>query len=353
MISYIPFLEEFGKAFLPKKFRPHIRKYLEKAGFYNSPYVLIGQLFYVSLVLTLIVVFLLVYPFIVSYIGETFDRNIGSLLVGFSVFLSWAIIQLGFMVTFFLMGYFFLDIRIYKRTHQMENVLPEFLIIVSTNLKAGMSMESSLWNAVRPKFGVLAHEITLISKKVMTGMDVTEALADFANKYDSPELKRTVGLIISEIEIGGKVSKIIDDIVIHIKNTQKLKRQMQASVISYVIFISTIVIVIAPVLFALSYHLLVFVSSFVMKVGSSLSSSNAPSFLANVSTEGVDTEVFRLFAYVAIGTIAFLSSIIVSIIEKGDIRGGLKYLPFFVLGSLGVFLLTLSLLNATFGSITL
>ncbi|MFW5872276.1 MAG: type II secretion system F family protein, partial [bacterium] len=245
------------------------------------------------------------------------------------------------------------DIRIYKRTHQMEKVLPEFLVIVSTNLKAGMSMESSLWNAVRPKFGVLAHEITLISKKVMTGKDVTESLADFANKYDSPELKRTIGLIISEIEIGGKVSKIIDDIVVHLKNTAKLKRQMQASVISYVIFISTIVIVIAPVLFALSYHLLVFVSSFVVKVSASLSSSNAPSFLSSISGEGVDTDSFKNFAYVAIGTISFLSSIIVSIIEKGDLRGGLKYIPVFLLGSLAVFFITLSLLELTFGGVTL
>lgn len=353
MLSYIPFLEEFGKAFLPKRFRPSIRKYLEKAGYYKSPYTLIGELFYVSLFLTLLLMFFFLYPLTVEYVGEHYSRSVGSLLIGVIVFFTWALIQLGFMITFFLFGYFVLDIKIYKRTHQMERVLPEFLTIVSTNLKAGMSVESSLWNAVRPKFGVLAHEITLISKKVMTGMDVTEALADFANKYDSPELKRTVGLIISEIDIGGKVSKIIDDIVVHIKNTQKLKRQMQASVVSYIIFISTIVIVIAPVLFALSYHLLVFVSTFVLKVSGSLSSSNTPSFLNTISTDGVDTDSFKLFAYVALGTIAFLSSIIVSIIEKGDIRGGLKYIPVFLLGALGVFFIALSLLNATFGNIVL
>jgi hypothetical protein len=36
-------------------------------------------------------------------------------------------------------------------------------------LKGGMSFDASLWNSVKPEFGVLSEEIQLCTKKVMTG----------------------------------------------------------------------------------------------------------------------------------------------------------------------------------------
>jgi len=350
----IPFIEEFGKAFLPKKYRIGARLYLEKAGFYYSPYVYIGSSFYISLVITLFLMLLFVYPKIIFLVQTSgFFGFMGALFVGVSVFISWAGIQFAIMILLLLLGYFFLDIRIYKRTQQIEYMLPEFLTIVSTNLKGGMSLENAMWNSMRPKFGTLTHEVTLISKKVMTGHDIAEALKEFAEKYDSPELKRTFSLIVSELDIGGKITTIIDDIVHHLKNTQKLKREMQASVISYIIFISAIVVVIAPILFALSYNLVNFMQGFISKVGGALSQGNVPGFLANVSPESIDPEAFKKFGYYTTGTIAFISSIIVAIIEKGDVRAGLKYLPIFLLLSLLVYFLALTGLGFVLGGIAI
>jgi hypothetical protein len=257
------------------------------------------------------------------------------------------------MVVLLLLGYFFLDITIYKRTRQIEGMLPEFLTIVSTNLKGGMSLESAMWNSMRPQFGTLTHEITLISKKVMTGHEVADALKEFAEKYDSPELKRTFSLVVSELEIGGKISNMIDDIVHHLKNTQKLKREMQASVISYIIFISAIVVVIAPILFALSYNLVSFMQGFIAKVGGALSQGSGPGFLSNVSPDAINPESFKMFGYFTTGTIAFISSLIVAIIEKGDIRAGLKYLPIFLILSLLVYHLALTGLSFALGGVVI
>jgi pilus assembly protein TadC len=350
----IPFIEEFGKAFLPKKYRTSAHTYLEKAGVYYSPFLYIGSSFYISLAITAILMFLLVYPQIISWAQSWGVAGLGgSLIVGGMVFVSWAGIQFILMVLLLLSGYFFLDIRIYKRTRQIEFMLPEFLTIVSTNLKGGMGLEGAMWNSMRPKFGTLTHEITLISKKVMTGHDVAEALKEFAEKYDSPELKRTFSLIVSELEIGGKISNIIDDIIHHLKNTQKLKREMQASVISYIIFISAIVVVIAPILFALSYNLVNFMQGFIEKVGGALSQGNVPGFLSSVSPGALDPEAFKIFGYFTTGTIAFISSIIVAIIEKGDVRAGLKYLPIFLTLSLLVYYLALTGLGFVLGGITI
>lgn len=349
----IPFLEELGKAFLPKSFRPKMREFLSKAGIYKSQYRIVGILFYISFLLTAVLFFSLIYPFVVDFISKTFSKNIGLLILGLSLFLFWAITHLFFMSMLLLAGYFYLDLKIYKRTREIENSLADFLLLVSTNLKGGMGLESALWNAIKPKFGVLSYEITLVSKKVMTGSEVSEALAEFAEKYPSPELKRTLGLIISEFEIGGKISDIIDDIVENLKNTHKLKQELIASVVSYVIFISAIVLFIAPVLFALSYNLISFISGFIAKVGVTLSSSNVPSFLSNISTEGVDPQRFKIFGFFAIGTISFISSMIVSIIQRGEIRAGIKYVPVFVIVAIIVYMLALKFLSIMLGGVVI
>ena len=50
---------------------------------------------------------------------------------------------------------------------------------------------------------------------------------------------------------------------------------------------------------------------------------------------------FRTFSMIAILVISFFSSLIVSIVEKGDMKGGLKYIPIYVLGSVGLYFIFL------------
>ncbi|RME57355.1 MAG: hypothetical protein D6780_08555, partial [Candidatus Dadabacteria bacterium] len=82
------------------------------------------------------------------------------------------------VVTFLGGIYFFLDLRIYTRTRDLELILPDFLEEVSSNLKGGMSFEKALWSSIKPRFGVLSHEIALAGKKVMTGHDIEDALRE-------------------------------------------------------------------------------------------------------------------------------------------------------------------------------
>ena len=323
-------MEDLGKAFLPKKARPKIRRYLETAGIYKRPYT--GTFFLTAgaFVVTLFLFLVLVLPFIqstqtgASVLASTF-------FVWLYSFVSFAGIMALIVGSFYLVAKFFVDIRIYKRIQEMESKLPDFLIVVSTNLKGGMNIDAALWNAIKPKFGVLSDEITLVSKKVMTGSEIGQALQELHDKYDSPELKRSLSLIISELEVGGKISKIIDDIIAQLKNTEKLKSKMVASVLSYVIFISAITMFITPFLFGLSFTLIDFIQSFIARVSTTLNTgANAPTLLANLDADSLNPENFRTFGYIAVGTIAFFSSLIISIIQKGDLKGGVKYVPFYI-----------------------
>ena len=338
----IIFLEEFGKAFIPNKVVPHLREYLLKADIPHVPYKFFGALFYLTAAITGIVYTLFIYSFLLQY---------SQLVLLLASAAAWFVMQISLAGFFILIIYFYIDLRIYKRTKKMEEMLPDFLQVVSSNLKGGLSFENALWGAIKPRFSILANEMAEVSKKVMTGHDVGSALNELGQKYNSPMLSRSVDLMISELEGGGNVADLIDKIVDSFKETKSLKEDISASSAAYTIFIAVIVIFIAPLLFSLSFHLLIIIISFVAKL--SVTTSRVESLPFTFTKVVVDPDNFKLFSIMAISTISFFSSLIVSIVEKGNIKSGLKYIPIFLIGSLFMYFVFMNILSMVFSSITL
>jgi len=334
------FLEEFGKAFVPKRFIPNLRKYMLKAGFNEVPYKFFGLLFYISALITTLIFIIFVYPYL---------KKFSLIEIYIYSFLSWFTVQLFFATLFILLVYFYLDLKIYFRTKKMEEQLPDFLQVLSANLKGGMTFEKALWTAVKPRFNVLGSEMAKASKKVMTGYEIGKALTELADKYDSLMLRRTIDLMISEVESGGNVAELLDRLVDNLKETKALKDEMSASAIAYVIFISVIVIVISPLLFALSLHLLILLLGFISKI--SVATQRVPALPFVFSKSSINPDDFKTFSLVAIFVISFFSSLIVSIVEKGDMKGGVKYVPIYVFGSISMYFFFLKVLGIIFGNI--
>lgn len=341
-----PFLAKFGKAFVPetlfgKPVRAKLRKYLLTAGYAEVPYHFFGILFFLTAVITYFIFIPFVYPLLQ---GQFF------LFVFILSFLCWAIIQIAAIAVIVMSISFYLNIKIYKRTKEIESKLADFLVLVSTNLKGGLSLEQSMWASIRPEFGLLAEEMTIVSKRVMTGNDLNEALDEFVNKYSSPTLKRNLGLIIGEVESGGKIVVVIDKVIESLKKTKSLHDEMTASTVSYMIFIGAVVVVIAPALFALAFQLLQIILGFTQSLGSSLSGVGTMSVPLNFDTQ-IDVNNFVRFSVMALATIGICSSMIISIIEKGDIKGGIKYIPLFTITSIVLYFIFLWALSSVFGNI--
>ena len=151
-------------------------------------------------------------------------------------------------------------------------------------------------------------------KRVMTGTNTAESLKIFSKKYNSHLLKRTIDLIISEIEGGGNISDLIDRMVKDIDKVKSLKDEINASVLGHVIMISAVVMVFSPLLFALSFHLLKTITGFLTnlapKIGTATSASLA---FSKISTTKISPEDFKMFSIIALATIALIASFIVSI----------------------------------------
>jgi len=341
MAFRIIFLEEFGKAFVPKRAIPHLRMYLLKAGIPHVPYKFFGALFYLTALITAITYLLFVYPFLLQY---------SQLILLAASALSWFVIQILLATFIILIIYFYVDLQIFFRTKKMEEMLPDFLQVVSSNLKGGMTFENALLGAINPRFDILANEMAEVSKKVMTGHGVGKALSELGQKYDSPMLKRTIDLMITEVEGGGRIAGMIDRIVENIRELKILKEEISASAIGYTIFIGAIVIVIAPLLFSLSFHLLIVILGFVSKVAAS--TSTVVGVLPLTITEVVvNPNNFKIFSIMSLVVISLFSSLIVSTVEKGNIKSGLKYIPIFLISSLVLYFVFMEVLGLVFSGL--
>lgn len=333
------YLEKFGKAFVPKRFRPDLRDYLLKAGIPEVPYKFFGGLFWATLVITYVLYFLWLYKPL---------SNMGSFSVLILTFLFWFIIQTALSFLVIMTVYLYLNVKIYNRTKEIEDKLPDYLTLVSTNLKGGLSFEKSLWAAIKPQFGILAKEVTLASKKVLTGNDIKDALEELSGKYDSPNLRRSLNLIIGELESGGRIAEVIDKVIGNLKKTAVLKEEMSSATLTYTIFMVAIVLFITPALFALSQQLL----QIIINVTSQLSGATSSDMLPmSFSESSIDPANFKVFSIVAIGIISTFSSMIISIITRGDVRGGLKFIPLFIGVAISLFFVFSNILGALFGGI--
>ncbi|MBU0471381.1 MAG: type II secretion system F family protein [Nanoarchaeota archaeon] len=332
-------LEKFGKAFVPERFRPELKEYLLKSGIDYVPYKFFGILFWVTLVLTYIIYFSMIFKSI---------SEMGAFMILIITFISWFLIQsiISFLIV---MGvYLYLNVTIYNRTKAIEEALPDYLTLVSTNLKGGLSFEKSLWAAIKPEFGILAKEVTLASKKVLTGNDIKDSLEELGMKYDSPSLKRSLSLIIGEVESGGRIVEVIDKTIDNLKKSSVLKQEMAAATVTYTIFMVAIVIFITPALFALSQQLLEIIIGVTKQLGGSANSGVLP---ITIGESGIDPNHFKTFSVLAIGIISTFSSMIISIISRGDVKGGLKYIPIFIGSSIALFFIFSNVLGSLFGGV--
>jgi len=339
----IIFLEEFGKAFVPKRVIPNLRKYLRKAGVFTVPYKFFGSLFYISTLITALIYVLVLYNY--------FSVSLNQFSFFIASFFSWLFLQLLFVFLLILIVYFYIDIKIFRRTQEMEDMLPDFLQEVSSNLKSGLTFEASLWTAIKPRFKILADEIAEVSKRVMTGKPVGDALMEFSEKYNSPMLRRAMDLLISELESGGNIANLLDKIIDNLKATKLLKQEMSASAIAYIIFISAIVIFISPLLFSLAFNLLSIVTGLAGQFSGSIGTTAGGASPFSLSSESVNLNHFKIFSVAAVATTAIFSSMIVSIVEKGTVKGGVKYIPIYLFGSVIFYLVFVTLFSKLFGNI--
>lgn len=234
------------------------------------------------------------------------------------------------------------------RSRTVENILPDFLLLVAGNIRAGMTSFSAFRGSARPEFGALSEEIKAVSARSLGVESFTEALSTISNKIKSRNLTETVGFFLQAMKSGGRLAQLLENTSADLRRTQDLKKELQAATATYVIFVGFVIVIATPLLMAVSVE---FVELIGKIQGQSLSSGAQD--LAGTGFVGgkvsITPEFLTSIAYILLFGNSVLAGLFMGTIGSSKPLLGLRYtLPMFVI-SLIVFFISKQFLKGLLG----
>jgi Flp pilus assembly protein TadB len=312
----------------------YLRQHIEKAGMTMSPSHVSRMLLVLCVIVNLAITFFVFNRFYARISGNVF------FIVLLLIFL-WVFVFMVVLFVMWLLFYLTLDVAIFKRKQKLEEVLPDFLQLASSNIRAGMTIDRALWYAVRPRFGILANEIEEVAKRTVAGEPLDTALRHFVKKYDSKTLDRSMNLLIEGLRAGGEIGDLLNKIAGNIQETNLMKKELAANVTTYIIFITFATLIAAPFLFGMAYQLIIVIQEVFSRVD--ISPGTSAGMPLTITKGTIATGDFQIFAIVSLIITSLFSAMIISAIKKGNLTAGLRYIPTFMIGSVLLFLLVVKL----------
>lgn len=236
-----------------------------------------------------------------------------------------------------------------SRANYVEEILPDALQIISSNMRAGLTHDKAILTSARPEFGPLEKELKNAAKETLSGKPLEEALRNMCKKIKSKLLERTVYLLIEGMEKGGSITALLESIAADIRQARILKREIKSYVMMYGIFIFFAACIGAPLLYSVS----IFLVETITKFGGEVEIEELPQTqvkipLGTIRVSEITPQFLSLYSYIAIGITTFFGSLLIGLVQEGTEKAGLKFLPIFLPISFGVFLISQILVRSIF-----
>ena len=225
------------------------------------------------------------------------------------------------------------------RIKRIEDVFPDFLQLMSSNLRAGITIDKAMLLSARPEFSPLDAEIQKTGKDIVTGKDIEVALNEMSKRINSDKIHKTILLIISGIKAGGNLAVLLEETAVNMRERNFVEKRAASNVLMYAIFIFVAVAIGAPALFSLSTVMVEVLTKILSGLPTMEAStqSAAMSMPFTLSKINISITFIEYFSIVFIIVIDILASLILGLVMKGEEREGLKYTIPLIIASIAVF----------------
>ncbi len=348
MTETIDILYETVGRFLSREQIRGIEKYLQNAGFNTTAEAFVGFSLIIGLLLSVLVFIVFwsvpeIYAFFSEVIGFFYPLPLWAIALFLLVF-SFAFTY-GFMYILVLV---YLMFRSEARKMVVEATLPDFLSLMAANVRAGMTIDQSMWYAAKPEFGIFSREIRSIVKSSFSGEPFDKALNRLAIRFNSRTFERTLILIKQAMATGGEVADVLEMTAEDARETAIQKKEIASSLTVYEIFVVFASAVGTPFLFSVAGKLIVVLEKAFTYIPSGGIAMEQMGNLVRPTAPIVTSLQFFYFSIGAIFITTLFSSLILGSIKKGSRIQGIKYFPFLLMLSYIIFWAASSLLDAFF-----
>lgn len=250
------FYETVGRLFSRERIRA-TELMIRNAGYNQPAEAFVGFLVLVIALLSLLTFFLMmnysaIYSFLIAILGPTF--YLPEFAIWILTFIV-AVIVVAFSV--WILVWVFLLLQIEARKSAVEAVLPDFLSLISANVRSGMTVDQAMWYAAKPEFGILSIEVKSVIKSSFSGEPFEKALDRLSTRFNSKVLERTVLLVKQAMATGGEVAEILEITAEDAREVAIQRKDIASTLLVYVIFLVFASAFGTPFLFSVSNKLIV------------------------------------------------------------------------------------------------
>ncbi len=135
-----------------------------------------------------------------------------------------------------------------QRQGRFQRQLVDGLMVLSSSLKAGLSMLQALEVLVEEMPAPIAQEFSLVLKETKMGVSLNEALERLKRRMPSEDLMLVVTAIVVARETGGDVTAVFSKLIETIRERQKFKERIKT--LTVIPRVQAIIMAVLPIAFA-------------------------------------------------------------------------------------------------------
>jgi flagellar protein FlaJ len=240
-----------------------------------------------------------------------------------------------------------------NRTKVVEELLPDMLRLLAANIRSGLTIDKALLVSARPEFGPLERELKIASKETLSGVTIDTALFKICDTFNSKILKRSVELLSEGLKRGGDLAKLLEGLSDDIRQVKILKKDINAMVMMYVIFIFFAAGIGAPLLYSVSGFLV----NTMGKIGTAINLEEALPAVSGSIPMGVpklsviDPQFLDTYSLISLGVTAVFGGLLIGLVQEGTERAGLRFIPILLVISILIYFVSKGVVMGFFGDI--
>ena len=287
------------------------------------------------------------YSILLGVIGAIISTGLLSLLPYGNRIIAGAAVVLA-PTSYFFLPYMVFSVAAERRKKEIEKVLPDALLLISTNIKSGSSINRAFLAGAREEFGPLEDELQKTAIEITGGTPVKQALDNLRHRTNSEIFQDALNVLSDAMESGGNTAELLESTAEDIRSSLELREEVSSNIRMYVIFILMAAVFGAPVLFSITVY---------------MSETTTQMWAQNDLTEGVgnfaqggqsglqfqqpdvNTDFLVQFSVLALIITNTFGGLIISQIRNGNIKEGAKYIPLTVTTAVIIFISLQSVLG--------
>ena len=218
-----------------------------------------------------------------------------------------------------------------------EEVLPDALQLMASNLRAGLTPDRALLVSARPEFGSLERAIRRTSKEVIAGKNLPDALLELPKNIKSKVLMRTIQLISQGIRSGGKIADLLEQTADDMRTQKIIQKEVRATVLMYEIFITLAVGFGGPLLFGVSSYLTTVLTAQTSAGGQVPDEVTSSMPIAPMGKITIDENFVVMYAVACLTLSSVFGSLIIGLLKEDNELAGVKFIPPMLVTALSLF----------------